>query len=164
MPTYPTYVTTDISSTNTTTSGAALSAQYAMQAYQQSHNKRRTCYLRTVAPTAGATATEAFIDGITNFRLALAANSTVLLKVFGTYNCSVAGSNTAFEITAGFYNNATVLTALANAISTKFPNAALPTLVITLSGQNLVFTCTGVAGDTNGNWSIRVEIEEVADV
>jgi hypothetical protein len=164
MPTFPIYNVTDKSSTVAATAGAALSAEYAMQAYPFSHNKRKEIMLRPLAATAGATAAEAFIDGIAAFRLQLAANSTVLVKAIATYNCSVAGSNTIFEINAGFYNVAGTVTALANSTTVKMPNASTATLAITISGANLVFTCTGIAGDANGQWSIKVFLDEVTDL
>ena len=164
MPTFPIYNVTDKSSTVPATAGAALSAEYAMQAYPFSSNKRKEVMLRPLAPSAGATPVEAFIDGVNGFRLQLAANSTVLVKVLASYNCSVAGSNTVFEITAGFFNAAGVVTGIANSTTVKMPTANASTLVITISGSNLVFTCTGIAGDANGQWGIKVFLDEVTDI
>lgn len=164
MPTFPIYSVTDKASTVAATAGAALSAEYAMQAYPFSSNKRKEIMLRPLAATAGATSAEAFIDGLNFFRLQLAANSTVLVKVLATYNCSVAASNTVFEITAGFYNVAGTVTAIANSTTVKMPTANTSTLAITISGANLIFTCTGIAGDANGQWDIKVLLCEVTDI
>lgn len=44
------------------------------------------------------------------------------------------------------------------------PTAATGTCVLTVSGQDLIFTCTGTAGDTNGRWSIRLIVNETTDL
>lgn len=162
----PQFNLTDKASTNPAISGPALSAELATQAFPESSHKRQSFHLTTAnaAATAGAVATELFIDGLQNFRFRIADQSTALVKIWGVYTSSVGSSDTAFELTAAVTNRAGVVTLLANSTNVKFPTAAVPTLVLTTATPNLILTATGVAGDANGRWDARMEVVEVTDV
>ncbi|MGL5719639.1 MAG: hypothetical protein ACRCYP_02425, partial [Alphaproteobacteria bacterium] len=133
MATRPIYSIADKSSTVAGVAGAALAAEFATQAYPESSNKRQWFTMRpaNMAATAGATATELFIDGQQGFRLRLAERSTLSIKLMGSYNCSVAGSNAGFELTLAATNVGGVITILANSVNTKFPTAAVAAIAVT---------------------------------
>lgn len=169
MATRPTYNITDKASTVSGVAGAALRAEFATQAFPESSNKRRTFVMQPAnqAATSGATATELFINGIQGFRFQLAERSTVMLKLQGAYNCSVAGSNCGFEINLAATNVGGTITILANSTNVKFPNAAVAAIAITADNptQSLVFTFTGVAGDANGRIILRcIDMTEITDL
>ena len=164
MATRPIYSTTDKASIATGVAGNALSAELATQAFPESANKRMGFSFRPVAPPVGATPVELFIDGVLNFRFRLAERSTTIIRSLVTYNCAVAGSNVAFEITAAYQNVAGVITAIGTPTISK-QGISAATLVITAVGEALAFTFTGVAGDTGGQLEMRtIGISEVTDL
>ena len=160
----PTYATVDLMSPVAATAGAALSNQLASQAFPESQNKRSEYYLTTLTPTAGATAQEAFIRGINLFRFRTVQKSTVFVKARAVYTCDTNNNQFIVEITAGVTNLAGTAAILANSTNVKMPTAATGTCVLTVSGADLIFTCTGTAGDTNGRWNIHLYVEEVTDI
>lgn len=169
MATRPVFSITDKASTTPGVAGAALAAEYATQAYPESSNKRFRFTMRPAnnAATTGATAAELFIDGVQGFRFRLAERSTCMMRLIGSYNCSVAGSNVGFEIALAATNVGGVITILANSSNIKYPNAAVAAIAVTSDNptQSLVFTFTGVAGDANGQVELRcVELSEITDL
>lgn len=156
----------DKTSTNPVVSGAALTAEMANQAYPESSNKRFTFNMGVAnnGVTSGATATELFIDGTPNFRFRPADQSTVYVKALGCYTSSVGANDTVFEVTMGITNRGGTVTLLANSTNVKMPTASTATLVPTIAGGNLVMTATGVAGDANGRWDVRLIVNEVTDL
>lgn len=160
----PSYNLTDKASTAAATVGAALTAELGAQAFPDSNGKRDTFLLRPISATAGATAQEAFIDGRDSFRYRVVQQSTVMVKAMCVYSCGTNNNDFIVEITAGVQNRTGSAVLLANSTNVKMPSAATGTCVLTVSGENLVFTCTGTAGDTNGRWSIRMMVEEVTDL
>jgi hypothetical protein len=160
----PVFTTADLMSPVAATVGAALSAQLASQAFPENQHKRADYYLTTLTPTAGATAQEAFINGTNLFRFRLAQKSTAIIKAWAVYTCDTNANQFIAEITAGVTNAAGTAAILANATNVKMPTAATGTCVLTVSGQDLIFTCTGTSGDTNGRWSIRLLVNEITDI
>ncbi len=160
----PIFKTVDLSSGVAATVGEALTAQLSSQAFPENQHKRSDYYLSTLTPTAGATAQEAFINGINLFRFRVAQKSTVFVKARCAYTCDTNANQFIAEITAGVTNAAGTAAILANATNVKMPTAATGTCVLTVSGQDLIFTCTGTAGDTNGRWTIHLQVEEVTDI
>lgn len=160
----PIVSTADLMSSNPATVAAALTAQLVTQAFPESQHKRDEYFLTTVTPTAGATAQEAFINGFSGFRFRVANKSTLFVKAFAVYSCDTNANQIVVEITAGVTNIAGTAAILANATNVKMPSAGSASCVLTVTGQDLVFTCTGVTGDTNGRWSIRLLVNEVTDL
>ena len=157
---------TDKASLNPITSGAALTAELSNVAYPECSNKRWTFNLFPVnrGATTGATATELFIGGLANFRLRPADQSTMFVKVFGVYTSAVGANDTVFEITLGVTNRGGTVIILANNTTVKMPTASTVALVPTIVGGNIIFTATGVAGDTNGRFEATVMVAEVTDL
>ena len=91
-------------------------------------------------------------------------SSTVFVKALAVYTCDTNNNQFVVEITAGVSNVAGTAILLANSTNVKMPTAATGTCVLTVSGQDLIFTCTGTAGDTNGRWSIRLIVNETTDL
>ena len=165
MAVYPVFSTTDKASAIPAIAGTALSADFCTQAFPSSNNKRLVANFRTVLPTTGATAAEAFIDGVPNFRYRLAQNSTALLKVLATYVSTVGASNTAFELTVAAMNVGGTVTLLGTPLSVKYPGASTANIATTVVGEALAMTCSGNAGDVNGQWDVRlVSVSEVTDI
>lgn len=169
MPNRPIFSKTDIASANTVTSGNALSAELATQAFPESQQKRKFFDFFTLgkAATSGATATELFIDGVQNFRLRIADRSTCIIKALATYNSAVSANDTGFELTVVARNSGGTLTILGTQLAVKYPGASTASIVATVDNptQALVFTATGVAGDTNGRWAMSIiGMNEVTDI
>lgn len=160
----PLFTTADLMSAVPATVGAALTNQLASQAFPESQHKRSDYYLTTLTPTTGATAQEAFINGTNLFRFRLAQKSTAFIKALACYTCDTNANQFIVEITAGVTNASGTAAILANSTNVKMPSAATGTCVLTVSGQDLIFTCTGTAGDTNGRWSIRLLVNEITDI
>jgi hypothetical protein len=165
----PIYNTTDKASTVPTVAGNALTAELATQAYPESSNKRNWLTFRpaNLGTTTGATPTELFIDGIPSFRFRVAERSTCVLTLLGAYNNNVTATNTAFNITVAATNVGGTVTILANSTNVKFPNASTASIAVSVdaANQSLVFTATGVAGDSLGQWELRTTgIAEITDI
>ena len=159
---------TDKASLNPITSGAALTAELSNVAYPESSNKR---WLFNLLPinrnaTAGTTATELFIGGVANFRMRPADQSVMLIRVLGVYTCSVAASDSGFEIVMAVANRGGTVTFLGTATNVKFPvaGAGTPTLTPTIVAGNIVITAAGAAGDANGRWQATMQVSEVTDL
>lgn len=160
----PVFVTADLMSAVPAVVGAALSNQLASQAFPESQHKRSDYFLTTLTPTVGATPQEAFVNGTNLFRFRTVQKSTVFVKALAVYTCDTNNNQFVVEITAGVSNVAGTAILLANSTNVKMPTAATGTCVLTVSGQDLIFTCTGTAGDTNGRWSIRLIVNETTDL
>ena len=157
---------TDKASLNPITSGAALTAELSNVAYPESSNKRWTFNLFPInrGATTGATATELFIGGLANFRLRPADQSTMFIKAFGVYTSAVGANDSVIEVTMGVTNRGGTVIILANSTTTKMPTVSTVGIVPTIVGGNIVFTATGVAGDTNGRFELTVMVAEVTDL
>lgn len=167
MSSRPQYAIVDKSSTVPGVAGAALAKEFATQAFPESNNKRQVFNMKPLAPTAGATPQEAFIDGIQGFRFVLADRSTCILKILASYNNNVSANNTGFELTVAATNIGGTIALAGTQLVVKYPGASTASLVVTTDNatQALVFTVTGVAGDSNGQWDIRcIGISEVTDL
>lgn len=160
----PNYNLADKASTVAATAGAALTAELCSQAFPDSNGKRDLFLLKPISATTGATPLEAFIDGRDQFRFRVANQSTLIVNAFCVYSCGTNNNDFVVQIVAGVQNRAGTAVLLANSTNVKMPTAATGTCVLTVSGENLIFTCTGTAGDTNGRWSIRMIVEEVTDL
>jgi hypothetical protein len=164
MPVFPTFSVTDKASPIASVRGVALTAEAASLAFPGAVSRRSKYTLRPLAATAGATPAEAFIEGIDSFRFRVANTSTVAINATVSYVSSVVANNCVIRISAGATNNAGLAVLLANSTNVKMPTAAVPACVLSVAGENLVFTCTGVAGDTNGRWIIELDVTEVTDL
>lgn len=154
------------SSTNALTSGLALTNELANQAFPEGSSKRSVFNLTNQAGTVGAGTTplELFIDGVANFRLRPADTSTMLVEIHATYCASGAATSAVHHLRAGLINRAGTVTILADSLTNKMPNASTTTVALTIVASQLVVTCTGAAGDTNGRWKARVTVTEVTDL
>lgn len=168
MATRPRFNKADLASNVPTVQGNALTAELITQAFPESQQKRKffDFYPLNRAATSGATPVELFIDGVQNFRFGIAERSTCMFKALVTYNCSVAGSNVAFEVTGAYTNIGGVVSAVAAATVTKI-GASTATFAVGIDAptQSLTFTGTGVAGDANGRWTMGIySVTEVTDL
>ena len=168
MATRPRFSKADLASNVPTISGNAMTAELVTQAFPESQQKRKffDFYPANKAATAGATATELFIDGVQNFRFGLAERSTCVIKALVAYNCSVTASNVAFEVTAAYQNVGGTITQVGAPTITKIgASTAAFAIGIDAANQALTFTGTGVAGDANGRWVMGIfAVSEVTDL
>ncbi|UTQ79826.1 hypothetical protein [Plectonema phage JingP1] len=169
MPTRPIFSKADIASSNPVTSGNALSAELATQAFPESQQKRKFFDLFPLNKgfTTGATPTELFIDGVQNFRFRVAERSVVTIKAIGVYCPNVDGSMTGFELTVVARNVAGFPLILGTQLQVKYPGASTASIVASVDNatQSLVFTATGIAGDGNGRWAMSIiGVSEVTDI
>lgn len=149
--------------------GAELAKEFATQAFPESRDKRQwfNMYTPNKAVTAGATATELFIDGMPNFRFVMANKSTVALKLLASYTSDVAANNTGFELFVVGANLGGSVELRGAAVINKLASASTATITVGVdqATQALTFTAAGVAGDTNGRWNLRcIGISEVTDL
>lgn len=150
----PIFTTGDISSADPLVRGRALSAQQATMGLNSSKHKRET--VRMTASSAGAAPVELTVLGQPAFRLRTIQSSTMMLTGVAVYHSGT--TRNTWQIAAAVQNIDGVLTLVGAPVLTKF-GAGAAALAITLDQptESLVFTGTGVAGDTNGRWEMFID-------
>lgn len=169
MPTRPIFSKADIASSNPVTSGNALSAELATQAFPESQQKRKFFDLFPLgkAATTGATPLELLIDGVQNYRIRVADQSTLIIKALAVYNTAAGSGDSAFELTVAVRNRAGTLTILGTQLQVKYPGGSSASVVASVDNptQSLIFTASGVAGETNARWAMSIiGMSEVTDI
>ena len=157
---------TDKASTNTTFAGASLTNELANQAFPESSSKRWTFGVRNLNGTAGTGSTplEIFIDGVFNFRIKVADTSTIMVEGTICYTASGAATSAVHTIRLAMMNRAGTTTILADSTNTKMPIAATSSVTPSVISSELLLTCAGAVGDTNGRWRGRLTVTEVTDL
>lgn len=150
----PIFTKGDISSADPLVRGRALSAEQATMGLNPSKHKRET--VRLTASSAGATPAELTVLGQPAFRLRTIQSSTMMLTGAAVYHSGT--TRNTWQVAAAVQNIDGVLTLVGAPTLTKF-GAGLAALAITVDNptESLVFTGTGVAGDTNGRWELFID-------
>lgn len=166
----PTFFTGAKSDANATVRGTALAAEYATAAFPESERKRKEGCLYNKVPTAGAAPKELTHDDMPGFRLRLGQTSVALLQGRAVYiasNLSTGASQTreAFTFAGAFQNLNGVLSAVAAPVVTKVGASAVALAITTDNAtEAVVFTGTGLAGDTNGFWVVDYYLTEITEL
>ena len=150
----PIFTKGDISSADPQVRGRALAAEQATMGLNPSKHKRET--IRLTGSSTGATPAELTVLGQPAFRLRTIQSSTMMLMGAAVYHSGT--TRNAFHVVAAVQNIDGVLTLVGTPAITKF-GAGLAALAITVDNptESLVFTGTGVAGDTNGRWELYID-------
>jgi hypothetical protein len=162
MPQYEVFNVADKASPVAATRAAALQAEMASISYPP-QSDRRNVY-RLACSTVAATPKELGVDNVANWRLRLPKVGAFLVRVEWSFLSNTVIGNSAGGTTrvCGYVvaGTATLQPLAAN----KFPTAATATFVITASGQDLIMTATGNAGDTVGYWTATAYVVDVTDL
>lgn len=159
----PIFTTSDKSAATPAVRGAAMAAELSTAAWPESMDKRREFLARNIVPSSGATPVELTCDGLAGFRFRLAQSSIVRIVGSAVYISSA--TRESFTINATYLNlNGTLSAIVTPSIVRTGATTAAFAITTDNPTESLVFTGTGVAGDTQGWWQLDIDVNERTEI